>query len=92
MPLLDKSAPLHCRSSIYRGASEARRSHNTMQQDFRAQALTSIVGATLAVALVEHESKQASSAKKVDCRMQQICNRSLLTQPLEGDYYQTFMS
>ncbi len=33
-------------------------------------------------------NQQASGAKKVECRMQQICNRSPLTKPLERDYYQ----
>ncbi len=32
-------------------------------------------------------NQQASGAKKVECRMQQICNRSPLTKPLERDYY-----
>jgi hypothetical protein len=54
-----------------------------MNQPLSAQGLTSIVGATLAVAQVKHESifgrtgsdlcKQAAK-KIVDCRMQQVCN------------------
>jgi len=32
--------------------------------------------------------KQASGAQKLDCKMQHTCNRSPLTQPLEGDYHQ----
>ena len=35
-----------------------------MNQPFSAQGLTGIVGATLAVALVKHESKQANGVKK----------------------------
>ena len=38
--------------SLNRGASEARSYRYTMNQEFSAQVLTSIVGATLAVALV----------------------------------------
>ena len=38
--------------------------------------------------LILSAKKQASSAQKLDCRMQQSCNRSPLTQPLKGDYYQ----
>ena len=33
-------------------------------------------------------NKQATGAKKLRCKMQQICNRSLLTRPLERDPYQ----
>jgi hypothetical protein len=33
-------------------------------------------------------NKQATGVKKVVCRMQQICNKSPLTKPLERDSYQ----
>ncbi len=37
--------------------------------------------------LISGANKQAGGAKKVECRMQQICDKSPLTKPLERDYY-----
>jgi hypothetical protein len=46
-----------------------RRHHNTMIQSFRAQVL---------IRKKHHEHKQAGGGKKLDCRMQQICNKFFL--------------